>query len=232
MAASELTVRKRVTEILNACAAGTFSEAVDYNYFDRNSLAIRQAIKEGALTIARTIVSSARHVHRGLFVSNTPTEFLTSGAELPDMSGEMDLIEIQPYEDGPWQTGVPREVQQIEAYRANPSNLYSTLAHDAENSPLGGYYAITNQRLHFTGYKARGYFPVINQSTVHTIIPDEYESTWVALSVGKTVKEGDNLFEIASYYYQMGVADLAVIEQMGVMQPLPTPIEAMRARGA
>lgn len=231
MAASELTVRKRVTEILNACAAGTYSEAVDINYFDRNSQAIRQAVKEAAASIAKTIVSNPTHAHRAVFVADTPSEFVNSGAELPDMAGEMDVVEIQQYCGGPWKTGVLRDIQQIESYRSNPFGIYSGTPHDQRSSPLTGYYALSNNKIYYTGHRARGYYPVICNTTVIDLIPDEYEGTWVALAVGRTVKEGDNLFDIAQYYYQLGVADLAQIEKMGVTQPLPNPQEARRARG-
>lgn len=231
MAASELTVRKRVTEILNACAAGTFSEAVDINYYDRNSQAIRQAIKEAALQIARAIVINPQHVHRGLYVSDTPTSF-THGAELPDMAGEMDLVEIQAYSGGPWQTGVSRTIQQIESYRANPSNLYSTLSHTTQDSPLGGYYALSNSKIYFTGFACRGYYPVIDDATVISLIPDEYEGTWVALAIGRTVKEGDNLFPIAQHYYQLGTNDLASVSVMSTTIPVPTAEQAKKVRGS
>jgi hypothetical protein len=231
MAASELTVRKRVTEILNACAAGTFSEAVDINYYDRNSQAIRQAIKEAALQIARAIVINPQHVHRGLYVSDTPTTF-THGAELPDMAGEMDLVEIQPYNAATFQTGVLRTIQQIESYRANPSNLYSVLSHSTQDSPLGGYYALSNSKIYFTGFACRGYFPIIDDATVTNLIPDEYEGTWVSLAVGRTVKEGDNLYQIAQYYYQIGLNDLASVSVMSTTTPAPTAEEAKKVRGS
>jgi hypothetical protein len=230
MAASETTVRKRVTEILNACSPGTYSEAVDINYQDRNSLAIRQAIKEAALQIARAIVVNPGHVHRGLFVSDTPTSF-THGAELPDMAGEMDLVEIQPYSGGTWQTGVSREIQQIESFRANPSNLYSSLSHTTATSPLGGYYALSNNKIYFTGYACRGYFPTIDDTTVINLIPDEYEGTWVALAVARTIKEGDNLQPVAQYYYQIGLSDLAAVTNMNTTTSAPTAEQARKIRG-
>jgi hypothetical protein len=230
MAANETTVRKRVTEILNACSPGTYSEAVDINYQDRNSSAIRQAIKEAAGQIARAIVMNPGHVHRGLFVSDTATSF-THGAELPDMAGEMDLVEIQPYNGATWQTGVLRDIQQIESYRANTSSLYSTLSHTTQNSPLSGYYALSNNKIYFTGYACRGYFPVIDNSTVIDLIPDEYEGTWVTLAVARTIKEGDNLAPIAQYYYQIGMADLGNVTNMSTTQPTPTAEQARKIRG-
>lgn len=230
MAASVLTVRKRVTEILNACAAGTYSEAVDTNYYDRNSLAIAQAVKEAAMQIAVAILTNPQHVYRGLFVSSTPTAF-THGQELPDMAGEMDLVEIQPYSGGPWITAVTRDIQQIEAYRANKNDVYSTLDHTVEDSPLSGYYALSNNKIYFTGHACRGYFPVINAATVTSVIPDEYEGTWVALAIAKTVKEGDNLLPIAQYYYQLGISDLQFINAIATPQAQPSIDQARAIRG-
>lgn len=230
MAATELTVRKRVTEILNACSPGTFSEAVDFDYNDRNSQAIQQAVKEGALQIARAIVINPDHAHRGLYVSGTPTS-VTHGQELPDMAAELDLVEIELYSGGTWQTGVLRTIQQIESYRLNPNNLYSTIAHNAQGSPLSGYYALSNSKIYFTGNACRVYYPVIDDATVTGLIPDEYEGTWVALAIARTVKEGDNLYPIAQYYYQIGAADLAAISAMGTVQAAPTAEQAQKVRG-
>lgn len=230
MAASEITVRKRVTEILNACAAGTFSEAVDIEYYDRNSLAIKQAVKEAAMQIAVAILTNPQHVYRGLFVSSTPTAF-THAQELPQMSGEMDLVEIQQWEDGPWITGVLRDIQQIEAYRANRHAIYDDLSHVDEDSPLSGYYALSNNKIYFTGYACRGYFPVIDAGNVISLIPDEYEGTWVALAIAKTVKEGDNLMPVAQYYYQLGMTDLQFINAIGTPQAQPSPDQARAVRG-
>lgn len=230
MAANELTVRKRVTEILNACAPGTFSEAVDMNYFDRNSLAIRQAVKEAALMIARAILMNPNHVHRGAFVDTTPVTF-THAAEMPDMAGEPDLIQIQPYSGADWITGMPRDVQQIEAYRANSNSLYSGINHDQQNSPLGGYYAVANGRFYHTGHAARAFIPVITSATVTGKVPDEYEPTWVSLATGLTVKEGDNLFPVAQYYFNIGVGDLQAVTAMGTVRPAPSPEAALQARG-
>lgn len=230
MSASELTVRKRVTEILNACSPGTFSEAVDINYQDRNSLAIRQAVKEAALMIAKAIIANPNHSHRGVFISSTPTA-LTHQGEVPDACGEMDLVQIQPYSGADWITGVPREVQQVESYRENVQSLYSDLNHNIQYSPLSGYYSIANGRFYFTGNAARGYFPLIDMSTLVTVIPDEYEPTWVCLAVGLTPKEGDNLLQIADYYKQIGVMDLATITVQGNVTAVPSPELARQARG-
>jgi hypothetical protein len=177
MAADYTIVEKRVTEILNACAAGTFSATVSSSYLDRNADAITEAIREAALMIGRAILANPKHVHRNIFVSGTPTA-LTHQGELPDMAGEIDLIEIQHYNGGSYLAGTPRTVQQIESYRANPSSVYNALAHTTQNSPLAGFYAIEHGRVYFTGYAAQGYFPVLSRADTTGItaqIPDEYE---------------------------------------------------------
>lgn len=229
MAVDEDIIKKRITEVLNACAAGTFSTTVDSNYLDRNATAISEAWREASMMIARAIVANPNHPHRNVFISGTPTT-LTHQAELPDMSGEMDNIEIQLYNGGAWTTGTPRTVQQIESYRLNPSNLYG-VAHTTEGSPLAGYYSIQNGRVYFTGYAARGYFPLIDRTTCSALIPGEYEDTGVKLGIGLSIKEGDNLAPIGQFYYQAGLNDLASITNLGAIQPMPTVAAARAARG-
>jgi hypothetical protein len=230
MAVDETTILERITETLNACAPGTFSATVDSNYLDRNATAIAEAWREAAMMIGRAIISNPNHSHRNLFVSATPTA-LTHQGELPDMSAEMDIIEIEPYSGADYITGTPRTVQQIESFRTNPSNLYSDTAHNVEGSPLSGYYAIKNGRVYFTGYAARGYFPLLDRSTVSALIPDEYETAGVCLGVGLCVKEGDNLEPIASYYMSIGQRMLSEIASMGILSPMPSAEQAKRARG-
>lgn len=230
MAADETTVKQRVTEILNACDPGTFASTISTNYKDRNATAISEAVREGALMIARTICSNPNHVHRGLYVSGTPT-VLTHGGELPDMAGEGDLVEIQPVSGGDFIVGTPVDAQKIDSFRANVSTLYSSVAHTTANSPLAGYYNVSQGRIRFTGYAAQMYHPLISRSTASGLVPDEYEDTWVKLSVGLTIKEGDNLLPIASLYYQWGMSDLSLIASMGTVPPVPPPERAMEARG-
>lgn len=230
MAADEATVLKRATEILNACAAGTFSATIDSGYADRNATAISEASRESAMLLARAMLVDPNHVHRNIWISGTPTS-LTHAAELPDMAGEGDLVEIQPYSGGAFRTGVLRDVQQIEDFRLNPSSIYSDVAYNVMDSPLGGYYAFARGRFYFTGYAAQGYFPAISRSSVTSLIPDEYEGTWVCLVVGLSVKEGDNLFPEAQYYMNLGLSDLKAISQMGVIEKLPPMQRAQEARG-
>jgi hypothetical protein len=216
MAASEATVKERVTDILNIQSPGSWSSTVASTNLDRNSLAVAEAVREAAMMIAKAIVANPSHVHRNVFVSGTPTS-LTHGSELPDMSGESDIIEIQPYTDAEWITGVPKSPQQIDSFRANSNNFYSSLLHNAEDSPLGGFYAIDNGRIKFTGENARIYIPVIDRDTVGDVIPDEYEDTWVSCAVPLCLKEGDNLQGIAGMYAQMGSAGLQAITTMSVI---------------
>lgn len=230
MAVSQATVLKRVTELLNACAAGTYSATVVSYNLSRNATALSDTSAEAALMIGRAIITNPEHVHRNVFVSGSPTS-LTHGAELPDMAGQPSLVEIEPYTSAGFTTGQLRDVQQIESYRSNPNSLYDSIAHSTQGSLLAGFYAISNGRIYFTGLNARAYFPVLTTAGVVSLIPDEYENTWVALTMGLSIKEGDNLFPIGQYYMQHGEQDLQAITQMGVIQPLPTPTQAQAVRG-
>lgn len=230
MAVSQATVLKRVTELLNRCAGGTYSATIASHNLDRNATALSDTSAEAALMIGRAIIANPEHVHRNVFVSASPTS-LTHAGELPDMAGQPSLVEIQPYSGAGFITGQLRDVQQIDSYRSNPSNIYDPIAHDTQGSTLSGYYAISNGRIYFAGYAARAYFPVLTTAGVVSLIPDEYENTWVALTMGLSIKEGDNLFPIGQYYMQHGERDLQAITQMGVIQPLPTPTQAQAARG-
>lgn len=231
MAADLTTVTNRITEALNAVAPGTFSSTVDPGYLDRNATAISEATREAALMIGRAILANPEHIHRNLFISGTPTA-LTHAGELPDMAGEGDLVEIQPYSGATYITGQIRDIQKIDAYRTNTSNLYSTLAHNVQFSPLSGFYNIAKGRVYFTGNAAQGYFPVISRSTITSLIPDEYEGTWFMLGLGSCLKEGDNLLPIGSFYMKIGLQDLSAISVMGVLQKVPTMAKAQEMRGS
>lgn len=358
MAASLDKVKKAVTEVLNASVAGSYSATIDSNNYQRVAEAITEACRDGANLIAKAILANPNHVHRNVFIPASAVE-LTHGGELPDMAGEGDLIEIQHYADEVYRIGIPRSAQEVNDYRLNTSNLssvYGPLAHNAQYSPLAGFYAISRNRFYFTGTQARGYFPVINRDTtvgtagvaqvetitisngcsldgnatvtvtaegmpgspisllvglstlvhpsadtvatqiatdlndftsagdiadwftaststadviltakaprandttmniavsagstgigsgsgstttngvapdVASLIPNEYEAAWVALAVGFTLKEGDNLEPVARYYREWGMSELQAITGMGALRPLPTADRAVVAR--
>lgn len=229
MAADETTVKQRCTEILNACDPGTFSATINTHNKHRNASVITEAVREGALMIARAICSNPNHVHRGLYVSGTPTA-LTHGGELPDMAGEGDLVEIQPVAAGAYIVGTPRTAQEIDSYRSNVSTLYSKTDHNATDSPLTAYYNISQGRIRFTGNAAQMYHPVISRSTASSVVPDEYEDIWVAISAGLSMKEGDNLMPQAQFYMMYAQSQLGMVTGMGTVQPIPPVERAMQAR--
>lgn len=230
MAADLTIVTKRVIEALGAALPRTFTATVAQNNLNRNTTAISEAIREAALMIGRAILANKDHIHRNLFISGTPTS-LTHAGELPDMAGEGDLVEIQPYSGATFITGQIRDVQQIDAYRTNTSSLYSTLSHTTQFSPLSGFYAMSKGRIYFTGNAAQGYFPIISRSTITSLIPDEYEGTWFMLGLGACLKEGDNLLPLGSFYMNIGLQDLSAISVMGVMQKVPAMAKAQEMRG-
>ena len=215
MAADQTTVLKRVTGILNLQAPGTFSSTVASTNLDRHADEITQIVREGAIAIARAILSNPKHCHRNLFISGTPTA-LTHGGELPDMASEGDLIEIQKVAAGIYFVGISRDVQQVVTYRDNGDSFYGT-SHTTAGSPISGYYAMHNGRFYFTGNAAQGYFPIVDRATVGSLIPDEYEDAWVTISAGLTPKEGDMSLPIAQYYAKLAQKNLAEIASMSVI---------------
>ena len=227
MAADLTTVLKRTTEILNACLAGTFSVTVAATSLDRSDTAISEACRGAALLIASAIVRNPDHPHRNLFVPSSPTA-LTHGGALPNAAGHAGLIEIRKYAAGTYAVGVVRGVHHIEEFRLNTSNAYDAINHDQAGSKLGGYYALSHGRIYFTGNAARGYFPIIDRTTVTTLVPDEYETAWVALTVWLCLKEGDNMLPIAQEYARLGEEQLKLIELATLIRvvQLPLPIEA------
>lgn len=229
MAADETVVKERITDILNVQTAGTWSAAVASTNKDRHATGITEAVREAALMIAQAICSNPSHPHRNAFISETPTA-LTHAGELPDLAGENDLIEIET-KTATWSPGTPRSPQQIHDYRQNISNAYSSIAHDADGSPLSGYYAIHNGRVYFTGSDARIYIPVISRATAASLIPDEYEGAWVCLGAGLTPKEGDNMLPISQYYMSIGNQALAAIASNSIADMTMPIAKALRARG-
>jgi hypothetical protein len=53
----------------------------------------------------------------------------------------------------------------------------------------------------------------------------------VALALARTIKEGDNMTNVAQYYLQLGTSDLALITNMGSTQAVPTADQARKVRG-
>lgn len=227
MAASESTVKQRITEVLNACAPGTFSSTIDTNNKDRVADAITEAVREGALMIGAAILANPKHIHRNLYIGSATA--LTHGDELPDMAGEGDLIEIEKYSGAGYTVGTPKDVQKIESYRTNPNNLYSTMSHTTSGSPLSGFYAVAKGRVYFTGYACQGFFPALSRSTAASLVPDEYEGVWVAIGVELSMKEGDNLLPVAQHYSRFGSGQLPNIERMSNLADIPSPQQAARA---
>lgn len=222
MAADLTTVQQRVTGIVDACVERTFTTTVDKRK-NWNANIITEAVREAALIIGQAICSNPGHVHRNLFMSGTPTA-LTHGAELPDMAGESDLIEIQPYSAASYITGTPRSAQQIDDYRTNYNSSYGSVSHTTQGSPLTGFYNITNGRIKFTGNAAQIYIPVLSRSTVTSLIPDEYEGAWTMLGAGLCGKVGAE-HPILAQYYRWGIEQLPAIQNMSTVVTKVPPVQ-------
>jgi len=156
------TVQKMVTEILNASASGTFSATLDTNNKDRVAAAIDESIRYSAYLIAKAVVGNPTHPHRSLYRSKVPYG-ITNGELVPDSAGQFDTIEIRKHADNAYAPGVPRTVQEVMAYRENRLGIYTATGHNFQYNPLAGYYAISNNRVYWTGLSARIWKPVINR---------------------------------------------------------------------
>src|SRR5690349_17927293 len=132
-------VKSRVTEILNLCDAGTFSSTISTRNKTRNALTIDAACYEAGLKILQAIGEVPNEFRESLITVVN----VTHGQLLPAHLGKPAFVEIQKVSgDLIWRKGKRKDVQQIEAYRANENLVYDEIAHDQDGSSLSGYYNI------------------------------------------------------------------------------------------
>lgn len=206
MAADQSRVLKRVTEVLNLCAPGTYSASLSPRIKNRNATAIADFVTEAGLILLRALAETPNE-YRGVLVNVVA---LTHLQILPEHQGQPAYVEIQKYNGGLWRQGDRRDYRKIESYVANPSFIYDDQVHTANGSSLAGYFDIWEKRFYFTGFAARAGLAQVVRADVATKIPDVLENTWIRLAVGESAKAGDGNFSmsVASSYGQKGMNDL------------------------
>jgi hypothetical protein len=74
--------------------------------------------------------------------------------ELPSHYGSPGAVKIQPWVGGTYISATPATPEEIKLWRANANNAFGSLAHNATNSQIAGFFAIRDKIIHLTGYRA------------------------------------------------------------------------------
>lgn len=225
MSADFTRIKKRVTEILNACDAGAYSATLSTRNKTRNATAIEDACYEAGLKVIQTIASFDNEF-RPAFVS---TVNVTHGDLLPAHLGKPVYVEIQKYSGAGWATADQKDYHKIESYRNNTAKIYDAIDHNVQNSSLSGYYDISENRIYFTGYAARVGLATATRADVATEIPDFFENTVIKLAVGNALKAGEGaiLLNIAQIYTSQAENDLMAFQNGSRSFPPVPAAEAM-----
>jgi hypothetical protein len=217
MAADRDRVLKRVTEMLNLCAPGTYSATLSSRNKTRNATAIADFVDEAGLKIC-TAIADRPNEFRYNFLANSAT-ITTSGDAMPAHLGPPAAVKITLYSGGTVRDGARRDYRKIQSYRELP-NIYDPagLAHNVAGSTLSGYYDIWDDRFFFTGFSAvlsLARLPVRADNL--TLIPELMENTWIRLAMGEAAKVGTGGYEsnIIASYGARGTQDLEEFKNGG-----------------
>jgi hypothetical protein len=193
--------------ILNA---GPYGTTLSTRNKTRDLNEIKAAIFEAGLIITQTLASYPSEYRKPFFVTTN----INNETLVPDHLGKVVDVSIQRFTDDAFIQAKQKSYEQVQAYRINANQIYSKINHDQEGSPLGGYYDIWNDQLFFTGNAARITVAISTRTDVYdnttSKIPVFFEPTWVKLTIGHVLKngEGATVLAIADRYYNQGLADL------------------------
>ena len=231
-------VKKQVIAALNLAARDSlnipqYTETVaggDTAYADEE---VGRACQSAVTDIMRTICETDGHSHRPLFENSTA---LTHGSVLPPHIGSPGVPRITPYSGATFTiTGKRKSIEEISAYRANPNNFYSLIAHDANNggmpSKLSGYYAIdqATKVIYFTGSSAVADLANFQESD-YELLPDLYYPDAINLAIKHLMKDGA-ASDIFTYHAQLAENGLAAIRMKESDQPSPKKTVGTRDSG-
>jgi hypothetical protein len=191
-AAAIAEVRKGVNAVLDA--APTWGGAIDDER--RSAGEIDHHIVSADADVVTAILETNGHPLRSGYMSAS-ADLVYAGEvapKLPDSIGEYGPVEIQIGATASWVEGVPCDNEiEIRLRRENLSNIYGTVAHNVDGSPIGGFYSMRPPRFYFTGTKARIWVGVFtpNYSAPECKAPDIYLPVIVVGAVARLRKEGD-----------------------------------------
>lgn len=171
------------------------------------------------LEVVKAIAKNPQHGWWGEFADY---EDVDHNEFLPDHLGAHGIPMIVPFAGAPEQIGTEADPDEIDSYRNDTNGLFTrmnseTVAHDAKDSNdmpsvVSGLWSIVNGQLKFTGKSCSVPMVFFRELDCATRTPADYLSTIVKLSPLYNLKEGDNLFQLASLLVADGKNDLKEIE--------------------
>lgn len=212
--ASFEVVYSRVVDALNAAESGTRAEwsdgAGDLDDRRREHTLIRDSIVAADLRKRKEICEDPNNPHRPAFLAYS--EDLEHDDELPEMYGPPGAVIIQTHSGGSYVAGVnlvergytvAQGVEMIRRWRENAGSVFGSVAHDAADSPLSGFFVFFGGRIHFTGYRAQvehATFEFDREADPPELgSPEACENDLVSDAVAYLTKEGDDQ-SIGSYF--------------------------------
>lgn len=206
-----LAVRNSTTNI------PTYSTALGDTSYATEEL--DRAGQSAASEVMKAICETDGHPHRALF---TAPQSLTHASQLPGHFGSIGVPRITPFAAANYAIiGKRKSIEEISAYRHNPSHMYSPIDHDQPNgathSKLAGFYAIDGETIYFTGFSAVSDIANFQESD-YTLLPEMYYPIATDLQIAKLKKDGD-LSDIFSYYEQQAMFGLKLIREKVMDHP-------------
>lgn len=180
---------------------------------------IDRAGQNAVTEIMKAICETDGHAHRALF---TTAGALTHAAQLPAHFGSIGVPRITPFSGAGYTIiGKRKSIEEIGAYRQNPNNLYSLIAHNSSlggvHSKLAGFYAEDGETIYFTGFSAVSDLANFVEAD-YTLLPDVYYPAASFLQIGFLKKDGD-VSDIFDHYLNLGMAELQRILGREMDQP-------------
>lgn len=189
---------------------------------------VQAARVDAGMQILRAIAGNNQQSY---FSSLTAMVTVTHNSFLPAHDGEPGIPSIIPFNGGTARDGYPRDSDEIDGMRENPSSFSGSasavVAHDAtdadgKRSPLSCFYSFINGRFKFTGYTAQVPLVQLTRAMADTGVPENYEPTLVKLMPIHLVRANSPYFDLAKELAREGKQDLVEIAG-GAMRVLPVP---------
>jgi hypothetical protein len=143
---------------------------------DDERRSIEEAVESAHLgdeDVMLAIYETSRHWARNDYAVLSAS--ITSGNPLPSHVGDIGRPQIQRWSGDAYQPGKKATHDQIVRWRANtgtyPFDVCGALAHSAANSPLAGYFHLTeDERLYYTGLDAK--VPLCSYTRIQRTVTD------------------------------------------------------------